>query len=175
MTPSDLTSPFCSATATAIVSAWTSKPTNFTLFIDRLLSLVALYCRSSDSQHNPRLRIGAGYSIVTRYFNQHKFQTSKDQSVGGDVAALRSLFMDCCQSVYFGWHHRFLGGSFSLFPLVLHDPLRAEPLPYRLALRGDVRFRLCSGLRAEGFALRGFRLKEFALAVSVDATSYERH
>src|SRR5713101_9530174 len=66
MTPSDLTSPFCSATATAIVSAWTSKPTNFTLFIDRLLSLVALYCRSSDSQHNPRLRIGAGHSIVTK-------------------------------------------------------------------------------------------------------------
>src|SRR5882762_8260515 len=65
MTPSDLTSPFCSATATAIVSAWTSKPTNFTLFIDRLLSLVALYCRSSDSQHNPRLRIGAGHSILT--------------------------------------------------------------------------------------------------------------
>src|ERR1700752_3036776 len=65
MTPSDLTSPFCSATAIAIVSAWTSKPTNFTLFIDRLLSLVALYCRSSDSQHNPRLRIGAGHSIVT--------------------------------------------------------------------------------------------------------------
>jgi RNA polymerase primary sigma factor len=29
MTPSDLTSPSCSATATAIVSAWTSKPTNF--------------------------------------------------------------------------------------------------------------------------------------------------
>ena len=28
-------------------------------------SLVALYCRSSDSQHNPRLRIGAGHSIVT--------------------------------------------------------------------------------------------------------------
>src|SRR5258705_6857349 len=65
MTPSDLTSPSRSATATAIVSAWTSKPTNFTLFIDRLLSLVALYCRSSDSQHNPRLRIGAGHSIVT--------------------------------------------------------------------------------------------------------------
>ena len=33
--------------------------------MDRLLSLVALYCRSSDSQHNPRLRIGAGHSIVT--------------------------------------------------------------------------------------------------------------
>src|SRR6202008_4445589 len=70
MTPSDLTSPFCSVTATAIVSAWTSKPTNFTLFIDRLLSLVALYCRSSDSQHNPRLRIGAGHSIVTKGSNR---------------------------------------------------------------------------------------------------------
>src|SRR5258707_14180050 len=66
MTPSDLTSPFCSAIATAIVSAWTSKPTNFILFIDRLLSLVALYCLSSDSQHNPRLRIGAGHSILTK-------------------------------------------------------------------------------------------------------------
>jgi P-type Cu2+ transporter len=30
------------------------------------------------------------------------------------------------------------------FPLVLHDPLRAEPLRYRLALRGDARFRGCS-------------------------------
>ena len=28
-------------------------------------SLVALYCLSSDSQHNPRLRSGAGRSIVT--------------------------------------------------------------------------------------------------------------
>ncbi|HEY2119024.1 MAG TPA: hypothetical protein VGH37_07565, partial [Candidatus Acidoferrum sp.] len=28
-------------------------------------SLVALYCLSSDSQHNPRLRIAAGHSIVT--------------------------------------------------------------------------------------------------------------
>jgi len=27
---------------------------------------VALYCLSSDSQHNPRLRIGAGHSILTR-------------------------------------------------------------------------------------------------------------
>jgi putative transposase len=26
---------------------------------------VALYCLSSDSQHNPRLRIGAGHSILT--------------------------------------------------------------------------------------------------------------
>jgi len=26
---------------------------------------VALYCLSSDSQQNPRLRIGAGHSIVT--------------------------------------------------------------------------------------------------------------
>src|SRR5580700_12321176 len=65
MTPSDLISPSCSATAIETVSAWTSNPTNFILFIDRLLSLVALYCRSSDSQHNPRLRIGAGHSIVT--------------------------------------------------------------------------------------------------------------
>src|SRR5258707_10860317 len=68
MPPSDPPSPFCSAIATAIVSAWTSKPTNFTLFMDRLLSLVALYCLSSDSQHNPRLRIGAGHSIVTSSF-----------------------------------------------------------------------------------------------------------
>src|ERR1700716_3221348 len=37
--PSDLISPSCSATATEIVSAWTSKPTNFILFIDRLLRL----------------------------------------------------------------------------------------------------------------------------------------
>src|ERR1019366_8802090 len=64
-TASDLISPPCSVTATEIVSAWTSNPTNFILFIDRLLSLVALYCLSSDSQHNPRLRIGAGHSIVT--------------------------------------------------------------------------------------------------------------
>ena len=54
ITPSDLISPSCSATATVIVSAWTSKPTNFILFIDRLHSLVALYCFSTDSQNNPR-------------------------------------------------------------------------------------------------------------------------
>jgi hypothetical protein len=54
MIPSDLTSPPCSAMVTAIVSAWTSKPINFTLSIDWLLSL-ALYCLSSDSQHNPRV------------------------------------------------------------------------------------------------------------------------
>ena len=42
MTPSDLTSPSCSATATAIVSAWTSRPTNF------------IFSSASDSQHNPR-------------------------------------------------------------------------------------------------------------------------
>src|SRR5271155_4837254 len=65
MTPSDRISPPCSATAIEIVSAWTSNPTNFILFIDRLLSLVALYCRSSDSQHNPRLRIGAGRSVIS--------------------------------------------------------------------------------------------------------------
>jgi hypothetical protein len=42
-----------------------SKPANFNLCIDRLLSLVALYCWSSDSQHNPRSRIGVGHSILT--------------------------------------------------------------------------------------------------------------
>jgi hypothetical protein len=31
---------------------------------------VALYCRSSDSQHNPRLRIGAGHSILTSWLTQ---------------------------------------------------------------------------------------------------------
>jgi hypothetical protein len=41
------------------------KPANFNLCIDRLLSLVALYCWSSDSQHNPRSRIGVGHSILT--------------------------------------------------------------------------------------------------------------
>ena len=35
--------------------------------IDPAPSLVALYCLSSDSQHNPRLRIGAGHSIVTNW------------------------------------------------------------------------------------------------------------
>src|SRR6202008_56454 len=85
MTPSDLTSPFCSVTATAIVSAWTSKPTNFTLFIDRLLSLVALYCRSSDSQHNPRLRIGAGHSILTSLSEK-----SRDFWQGGSCVQLHS-------------------------------------------------------------------------------------
>ena len=42
-----------SATATAIVSAWTSKPTNFILFTDRLLSFVALRFGLTDSQRNP--------------------------------------------------------------------------------------------------------------------------
>ena len=50
---SDL-SPSRSATATAIVSAWTSKPTNFILFTDRLLSLVALRFGLTDSQRDPR-------------------------------------------------------------------------------------------------------------------------
>src|ERR1700687_1788620 len=63
--PSDLISPCCSATATEIVSAWKSKPRKFILFMDRLPSLVALYCLSSDSQHTPRLRIRAGHSMVT--------------------------------------------------------------------------------------------------------------
>jgi len=54
ITPTDLTSPSCSATATAIVSAWTSKPTNFILFTDRLLSLVALRFGLTDSLRNPR-------------------------------------------------------------------------------------------------------------------------
>ncbi len=36
------------------VSAWTSKPTNFILFTDRLLSLVALRFGLTDSQRNPR-------------------------------------------------------------------------------------------------------------------------
>jgi len=47
-------SPSSSATATAIVSAWTSKPTNFILFTDRLLSHVALRFGLTDSQRNPR-------------------------------------------------------------------------------------------------------------------------
>ena len=54
ITPIDRTSPSSSATATAIVSAWTSKPTNFILFTDRLLSLVALRFGLTDSQRNPR-------------------------------------------------------------------------------------------------------------------------
>ena len=33
---------------------------------------MALYCLSSDSQHNPRLRIGAGHSIVTLTKEGHR-------------------------------------------------------------------------------------------------------
>jgi hypothetical protein len=36
------------------MSAWTFKPTNFILFTDRLLSLVALRFGLTDSQRNPR-------------------------------------------------------------------------------------------------------------------------
>src|SRR5215469_9980808 len=57
--------PSCSATATAIVSTWTSRPTNFILLIDRLLRLWLCTACLSDSQHNPRPRIAAGHSIVT--------------------------------------------------------------------------------------------------------------
>jgi hypothetical protein len=42
MIPSERTSPFISATATAIVSAWTSNPTNRTLFMAGSHSYVAL-------------------------------------------------------------------------------------------------------------------------------------
>src|SRR5215469_17097576 len=56
--------PSCSATATAIVSTWTSRPTNFILLIDRLLRLWLCTACLSDSQHNPRPRIAAGHSIV---------------------------------------------------------------------------------------------------------------
>jgi hypothetical protein len=38
MMPSERTSPSASATATAIVSAWTSRPKNRSAFIDRFLS-----------------------------------------------------------------------------------------------------------------------------------------
>ena len=74
-------------TTRQIVSAWTSKPTNFTLFIDRLHSLVALYCLSSNSQHNPRLRIGAGHSIVTETYELKEYSTIPlklgDETEGG--------------------------------------------------------------------------------------------
>src|SRR5712691_8682349 len=63
--PRECTAPSVSATATAIVSAWTSKPTNLTLFIDRLLSLVALRCGLPDSQRNPRAAKQAGRSMMT--------------------------------------------------------------------------------------------------------------
>ena len=43
------------------VSAWTSRPTNFILFIDRLLRLWHCTRLPSDSQHNPRPRIVAGH------------------------------------------------------------------------------------------------------------------
>src|ERR1700690_360666 len=65
MIPSDRASPSFAATATAIVSAWTSKPTNFILFIDRLLSHVALRCDLPIHSVTHGLRIGAGRSIVT--------------------------------------------------------------------------------------------------------------
>src|ERR1700690_1772812 len=65
MIPSDRASPSFAATATSIVSAWTSKPTNFILFIDRLLSHVALRCDLPIHSVTHGLRIGAGRSIVT--------------------------------------------------------------------------------------------------------------
>src|SRR5215208_3099613 len=55
MTPSEATSPSRSATATAIVSACTSRPTNrVTLRMTDSLSHVALRHGSPDSQRNPR-------------------------------------------------------------------------------------------------------------------------
>ena len=50
-----------------------------------LLSLVALYCRSSDSQHNPRprLRIGAGHSILTSVNQELRYRTyARSTSMG---------------------------------------------------------------------------------------------
>ena len=54
--PSDRTSPSGSATATAIVSAWTSNPKNHTFFMDRFpFRLWALRCSYTNSQYNPRI------------------------------------------------------------------------------------------------------------------------
>jgi hypothetical protein len=60
---------------------------------------MALYCLSSDSQHNPRLRIGAGHSIVTIRFRpsnaagESNFVNALGEQLGGRYRErLQSLF-----------------------------------------------------------------------------------
>ena len=52
--PSDRTSPVGSATATAIVSAWTSNPTNRTLLMTGSFRMWLCVVQFSNSQRNPR-------------------------------------------------------------------------------------------------------------------------
>src|SRR5579872_5377299 len=67
MIPKDRTSPSSSAIATAIVSAWTSKPKNRTFFIGPVPFRLWL-CVVVTPTHNVThaLRIGTGHSILTR-------------------------------------------------------------------------------------------------------------
>src|ERR1700690_3014342 len=88
MIPSDRASPSFAATATAIVSAWTSKPTNFILFIDRLLSHVALRCDLPIHSVTHGLRIGAGRSIVTT--GNKEPQNPKPPRAGSEPRPLQS-------------------------------------------------------------------------------------
>src|ERR1700674_4162438 len=63
--PSERTSPSPSATATAIVSTWTSRPTNRTLFMTGSFACGSALCSPSTRSVTHDLRIGVGRSIVT--------------------------------------------------------------------------------------------------------------
>src|SRR3954468_8607064 len=68
MTPNERTSPPCSAIATAIVSAWTSRPTNSTLDMsDQFLSYAALrrWFSPTHSVTRDNCEQAAGRSILT--------------------------------------------------------------------------------------------------------------
>ena len=67
--PSDQASPSGSATATVIVSARTSSPTNRIFFTTGSFPLYgSALLVFTNSQRNPRQRIGAGRSILTSLF-----------------------------------------------------------------------------------------------------------
>src|SRR6202162_2190200 len=65
ITPIDRTSPSGSATATAIVSAWTSRPINRTLLMTGSFVCGSALCSTPTRSVTHELRIGAGRSIVT--------------------------------------------------------------------------------------------------------------
>jgi hypothetical protein len=82
------TSPSDSAIATAIVSAWTSKPKNRNFsFMTGSLPLVALSCASLQTHSlTYDQRIGAGHSIMT-VVNKGGLPNREELSTGGQNQA----------------------------------------------------------------------------------------
>ena len=69
--PRDRTSPLDSATATAIVSAWTSRPINRTFFMTGSLRMW-LCVEASTRSVTHELRIDAGGSMLTHAAYRHE-------------------------------------------------------------------------------------------------------